>query len=720
MTELSGHVQDFGLVALVRFLAESGGSGCLRISQQSWTGEVVFDQGRVAASIGEDRGKAALELIALALSDGNFAYTDGPPGAQLSGDTGGIQLQQALEWLAARPPCGSGNALLCSVPRVADLREEARLTRGGPQSIGACVAAGRRRSPQCRPDLDRLSFTSICLCPGSPERPGSYRDSAAWRPGPSPDAPAPPVESRPPITNASSSAGSSAPDPEAPNRSVDTSATGMRSVVPVAQAPQTTNGLTEAVYTANGLTETGTHADSQLEPPMNAANPPRPGEAGRQRVVRYLLSTILVCALFAIGAQSVIQAVRVEGNSMLPGLQIGQFLLISRAAYFHVEGSPLAGLVPASSQGATRYLFGGPRRGDIVAFRSPAKGNSEFILRIIALPGEYARIEQGTVFVDDRALAEPYTLPAADPNTYPGDGQSIHIPDDSYFVLSDNRAVSQDSRLGWFVRVDDLIGRAWLTYWPPALWGDFAQPLQLQTPPAPISATPSSGADAVPTLAAVKDTTIAPVASTVAPIQPTASPVVPAVGTLLDGAITNQAGWRSDPAGPVSLNGAQYRMTVQLPTRFVAVAAPVVGTYADVIVSATFHKIGGPPGGGYGVIVRDQTPETRDGLDQSGRFYVAEAGDLGEIGVWRREDDHWVDLVPWTHSEVVHVGGTTNELTLRAEGQRLTFLVNGIQQASVRDPALPAGGVGVFIGGDFNQVVLDRFTVQLPPSPTAP
>ena len=108
------------------------------------------------------------------------------------------------------------------------------------------------------------------------------------------------------------------------------------------------------------------------------------------------------------------------------------------------------------------------------------------------------------------------------------------------------------------------------------------------------------------------------------------------------------------------------------------------------------------------------------GLNQGGRFYVAEAGDRGEIGLWRREDDHWVDLQPWAISQAVYPGGTTNELTLRAEGQRLTFMVNGIQAPTQVDAALPTGRVGVFVGGDLNQVVLDRFTVQVLPAVLAP
>ena len=65
-------------------------------------------------------------------------------------------------------------------------------------------------------------------------------------------------------------------------------------------------------------------------------------------------------------------------------------------------------------------------------------------------------------------------------------------------------------------------------------------------------------------------------------------------------------------------------------------------------------SIGGPPGGGYGLIVRDQTHGAGDGVDQQGQFVVAEVGDKGEIGIWQRADSHWIDLLAWTPSPLVH------------------------------------------------------------------
>ena len=146
--------------------------------------------------------------------------------------------------------------------------------------------------------------------------------------------------------------------------------------------------------------------------------------------------------------------------------------------------------------------------------------------------------------------------------------------------------------------------------------------------------------------------------------------------------------WPHDPAATAWNAEDGYRLVARRPGQFVALAAPVAAPLRDAAVTAAFRKVGGPPGGGYGLIVRDQGPGPRDGLNQSGRFYVFEAGDRGEVGVWRREGARWVDLLPWTPADAVRPGGAANELTVQAVGQRVTFLVNGRVVAESDRPRL--------------------------------
>jgi len=157
---------------------------------------------------------------------------------------------------------------------------------------------------------------------------------------------------------------------------------------------------------------------------------------------------------------------------MEPTLETGQYLLISKAPYFHIENTPLAGLsfLPTDKQGSTQYLFGGPQRGDIVVFKAPTQPDKDFIKRIIGMPGDTVLIKNGQVIVNGQPLSEPYIhFPAT--YTYPFDGQPKEIPDGYYFVLGDNRPNSSDSHLGWNVPVDNFVGRAWVSYWPPSDWG---------------------------------------------------------------------------------------------------------------------------------------------------------------------------------------------------------------------------------------------------------
>jgi signal peptidase I len=175
-----------------------------------------------------------------------------------------------------------------------------------------------------------------------------------------------------------------------------------------------------------------------------------------QKFGREVLQTVLLVGILFFGVRMVLQNFRVEGPSMLPTLNSGQFLWVNKAAYFEWDG---------------QYVFGGPQRGDIAVLRSPASGEDyDLIKRIIGLPGDRLRIEHGKVFINDQPLDEPYIRFHASYN-YPADAEEVVVPNGQYFVLGDNRPNSRDSHFGWFVPAENLIGRAWVSYWPPADWG---------------------------------------------------------------------------------------------------------------------------------------------------------------------------------------------------------------------------------------------------------
>jgi uncharacterized protein len=170
-------------------------------------------------------------------------------------------------------------------------------------------------------------------------------------------------------------------------------------------------------------------------------------------------------------------------------------------------------------------------------------------------------------------------------------------------------------------------------------------------------------------------------------------------------------GWPDRPGGTAWYADGAYRLQTRASGQFIAIDAPLADVVNDVVVTARFRKTDGPPGGGYGLMVADQGPAPHDGVNQGGRFVVLEAGDDGTIGAWQREEDRWLDLQPWTPSDAVHQDDAANELMVRVQGQRVTFFVNGTQVAQVTS-SLAAGRVGIFVGGDGNQVALQHFTVQ--------
>ena len=176
---------------------------------------------------------------------------------------------------------------------------------------------------------------------------------------------------------------------------------------------------------------------------------------------------------------------------------------------------------------------------------------------------------------------------------------------------------------------------------------------------------------------------------------------------------TNGRGWRHSQNGTGSFADGAYRLFGRDPGRFVAIGAPLEQTFRDVTVKGTFRKAAGPPGGGYGLILRDQGPDSRDGLSQGGRYYVFEAGDKGEFGIWRRDVTRWVELIPWTPSPAIRPDRGRNELAVEAVGPRFTFLINDTQVASIHDAVLAEGSVGIYLGGDSNVVIAEHLLVQV-------
>lgn len=194
---------------------------------------------------------------------------------------------------------------------------------------------------------------------------------------------------------------------------------------------------------------------------------------------------------------------------------------------------------------------------------------------------------------------------------------------------------------------------------------------------------------------------------------PTLAPNSPGV-LFAERFVTPLPDWPNDPHGTAWFENGEYRLLARGSGRFVATGVPLSQPVANARLSAQFHKIGGPPGGGYGLIVRDQSLATeRDSRNQSGEYLVLELGDRGDIGVWQREQTRWIDIVPWTHSDAVHLDRDSNAMSVTTRGNALTLEVNGSVVADLSYARLPGmGGVGVFVGGDLNEVALEWLRIE--------
>lgn len=162
-------------------------------------------------------------------------------------------------------------------------------------------------------------------------------------------------------------------------------------------------------------------------------------------------SIALALGIFAIVYLLLLQPHEVRGRSMEPNFQDREYLLTDKLS----------------------YKLGEPKRGDVIVFKVPPTRQEEFIKRIIAVSGDAISVSDGKVFINDKRLNEYYLgenlLTFAGPIIQ--EGEKVTLGRDEYFVLGDNRTHSQDSRYFGVIKKGDIIGKAWLIYWPPAKVG---------------------------------------------------------------------------------------------------------------------------------------------------------------------------------------------------------------------------------------------------------
>lgn len=182
-------------------------------------------------------------------------------------------------------------------------------------------------------------------------------------------------------------------------------------------------------------------------------------EAAR-RVGAFFLDTIqtvvLALSIFVIAYLFLLQPHQVKGNSMSPYFQNNDFLLTDKIS----------------------YRFNEPQRGEVIIFKAPkseicAEEECEYIKRIIGLPGEKVKLQEGIVYINNQRLGESYLTGElkTQPQGFLTDGRVITLGEEEYLVFGDNRPYSRDGREFGPIKRSSIVGKAWVRYWPLAKIG---------------------------------------------------------------------------------------------------------------------------------------------------------------------------------------------------------------------------------------------------------
>jgi len=190
---------------------------------------------------------------------------------------------------------------------------------------------------------------------------------------------------------------------------------------------------------------------------------------GMRTLIRELFETIILALLIFLVLHLSVQNYRVQGPSMQPTLTEGEYVIVNKLVYLRLDPTELASLLPffdhdTETDGSV-FPFHPPQQGEVVIFQFPRDPTRDFVKRVIGVPGDTVEIKNGEVSVNGIPLDEPYITQGDSTTMAP-----VTVQADEYFVLGDNRRASNDSRDWGPVPVENLIGRAWVSFWPLNRW----------------------------------------------------------------------------------------------------------------------------------------------------------------------------------------------------------------------------------------------------------
>ncbi len=181
----------------------------------------------------------------------------------------------------------------------------------------------------------------------------------------------------------------------------------------------------------------------------------------KKRLLWEYVEAIVTALILALIIRAyIIQAFKIPSGSMIPTLLIGDHILVNKFIY--------GTRIPLTDRKI--LIWRSPEKGDIIVFKYPENPKKDFIKRVIATGGDVIEEKDKTVYVNGKALIEPYAhhfdqsvrLAGHDPRDNFG---PVVVPQGKLFVMGDNRDQSYDSRYWGFVDLKDIRGKALVIYW---------------------------------------------------------------------------------------------------------------------------------------------------------------------------------------------------------------------------------------------------------------
>jgi signal peptidase I len=188
---------------------------------------------------------------------------------------------------------------------------------------------------------------------------------------------------------------------------------------------------------------------------------PKKEKSAKKSVYREYLEALAYAIILALIIRAfVVQAFKIPSGSMIPTLQIGDHILVSKFIY---------GIrIPFTDKKV--FEFKKPKRGEVIVFEYPGDEERDFIKRVIGLPGETVEIKNKEVFIDGESIKESYAIfnrhnilghTGSSGNNY----GPVKIPPHHLFMMGDNRDNSMDSRFWGFLDEKKVKGKAFIIYW---------------------------------------------------------------------------------------------------------------------------------------------------------------------------------------------------------------------------------------------------------------